>query len=148
MEILVTQDNIQQLMLGIVEQYQEKLKTNKIAAADNAISNILDLTVSGTGSKILSNNGSYKESKKSDIDDLMSKFHIIQNVMTISKDGQNYKVTFPEYSEMQLIVDKILTTGTGNKLYTNNGEYIEKLQINPMNTTDITNMINQIKDGE
>lgn len=148
MEIIVSRSNIEKILIAIISQYKEQVKDNKIKDANNTINNILDLVITGDDTKILADNGTYKDSNKSEVDNLISKFNDIISVMTISKEGDNYKVVFPEYEGIETKLSKIINTGTGNKVFVDNGEYVELAEFNEMTDEDITNMINQIQDGE
>lgn len=148
MQVIVSKSNIEPIITALIEQCEEKIKSNKITIANTKLSNTLDININGVGNKILSNNGTYKAYDKTKIDNLIEEFNKISSVLTISKEDNHYIIKFPEYNDMESVTSKIITNGNGNKVMLDNNEYVDLATFNEMSDNEVDTMINELMGGE
>ena len=125
MNILITENNMQKLLAGIISQYKEDIKNNKIELSSKQIDSLFNIVTSGDGNKILSNNGEYKDLNFEELNLYLDKYNNIDSIMTITKkDDNNYEIAFNNYNDLFKNLNIIDTSGDGTKVLNDQGKYV------------------------
>jgi hypothetical protein len=141
--ILISKDNIENVLKPIVTQLYSQINALDLSAADKAKLTILNYIVTtGDGTKFLSNDGTYKFIDISSLSSMSEKIGVIYSIFNIS--GSSYTLTLP--SDIQAKVDALVTTGTGSKVLSDNGTYVDlqSLLVTTLTTTEENTMISDI----
>ena len=145
--ILVTQSNLDILLKGLKSRFLYRMSNTPFALAHTKISVLDVIQTAGAGTNILANDGTYKPMQTSTITDVTTKTNNAYSVLNIKPYNSTYIPDIPEYQNIVSKLSPIINTGDGTKVLNDAGVYVDVNLYRGLNSTEITDLCNQIKGG-